>query len=54
MQYNIGPSYQLFPSIQLQLQYQYTRTYGDTAKIAEDGGGSSVSKLLLLGLEAVF
>ena len=54
MQYNIGPSYQLFPSIQLQLQYQYTRTYGDTAKIVEDGGDNPVSKLLLLGLEAVF
>lgn len=54
MTYNIGPSYQLFPSIALQLQYQYTRYYGDTADILQEGGSSTTSKLLLLGLEAVF
>ncbi len=54
VQYNIGPAYQLFPSIQLQLEYQYVRSYGATADIIQDGGSSPVTKLLLLGLEAVF
>ncbi len=54
VQYNIGPAYQLFPSIQLQLQYQYTRSYGDTANILKADGSGPISKLLLLGLEAVF
>lgn len=54
MQYTIGPSYQLLPSLALQLQYQYTRSYGDTASILKTAGDSPTSNALLLGLEAVF
>lgn len=54
IQYTIGPSYQLLSSLALQLQYQYTRNYGDTASILKEGGGGPTSSLLTLGLEAVF
>ncbi len=54
IQYTIGPSYQLLSSLALQLQYQYTRNYGDTASILKAGGEGPTSSLLTLGLEAVF
>lgn len=54
IQYTIGPSYQLLSSLALQLQYQYTRNYGDTANILKAGGEGPTSSLLTLGLEAVF
>jgi FtsP/CotA-like multicopper oxidase with cupredoxin domain len=54
IQYTIGPSYQLFSSLALQLQYQYTRNYGDTASILKANSQGPTSSLLTLGLEAVF
>lgn len=54
IQYTIGPSYQLLSSLALQLQYQYTRNYGDTASILKAGGEGPTSSLLTFGLEAVF
>ncbi len=54
IQYTIGPSYQLLSSLALQLQYQYTRNYGDTASILKADGQGPTSSLLTFGLEAVF
>lgn len=52
--YTIGPSYQLSNNLALQLQYQYTRSYGDTADILRADGEAITQSLLLFGVEAVF
>ena len=54
IQYSIGPSYQFLSGLALQLQYQYTRNYGDTASILKANGQGPTSSLLTFGLEAVF
>lgn len=54
IQYTVGPSYQLLSGLDLQLQYQYTRKYGDTASILKADGQGPTSSLLTLGFEAVF
>ncbi len=52
--YTVGPSYQLSNNLALQLQYQYTRSYGDTADILKADGEAITQNLLLVGVEAVF
>lgn len=52
--YTVGPSYQLTKNLALQLQYQYTRSYGDTADILRSDGESITQNLLLIGAELVF
>lgn len=52
--YTLGPSWQLFNSLALQLQYQYTRSYGNTADLLRADGSAITQSLLTFGLEAVF